>query len=233
MNWYMKRYLLLLIPLLVSCGSARYASRGFKTADVQEYAFLKPCAHLVRYDTDGGYYHQGNTDIHTGIIVNLINAERFPFSEMIEADYQGEDKETLTWARNLEDIKQSQVERLRVPKALLKRLEGVPNRYGILIFSRGYNMTQDAYDKERREKAASKLIDRTAEKLTGISGLTNPTQNYTPSDPYGNLMICVVVDKQQQRVVYYAQQTPTFASDPKDNADVSGLLHALLKDFIY
>ncbi len=50
--------------------------------------------------------------------------------------------------------------------------------------------------------------------------------------PYGNEMACVVVDAQEQRVVYYCKQTPTFASHPKDNEDVSKLLHKLLKDFI-
>lgn len=53
-----------------------------------------------------------------------------------------------------------------------------------------------------------------------------------PSAPYGNEMACVVVDAQEQRVVYYCKQTPTFASHPKDNEDVSKLLHKLLKDFI-
>lgn len=93
-------------------------------------------------------------------------------------------------------------------------------------------MSETAYQKERLEKAASKVIDTAAEKLTGISGLTNPSRSYTPSDPYGNEMACVVIDAQEQRVVYYSKQTPTFASHPRDNADVSTLLHKLLKDFI-
>ncbi len=44
--------------------------------------------------------------------------------------------------------------------------------------------------------------------------------------------VCVVIDKEEKRVIYYAQEIPTFASHPKDNADVSKLLHKLLKDFI-
>lgn len=151
---------------------------------------------------------------------------------MLPADYQGEDSETLKWAKNLVDIKKNQVDRLRVPKSILKRMEGVDNRYGILIYSRGYNMTQEAYDKERLSKAASQVIDKAAESITGIGGLTNPSRSYIPSDPYGNSMVCVVIDKVEKRVIYYAQEIPTFASHPKDNADVSKLLHKLLKDFI-
>ncbi len=102
---------------------------------------------MVFYDTDGGYYNQANTDIATDVITQVINMERFPFTEVQPADYQGEDAETLKWAQNLVDIKSNQVSRLRVPKSVLKRLANVDNRYGILIYSRGYTMSQEAYDK--------------------------------------------------------------------------------------
>jgi hypothetical protein len=223
---------LLALLALMSCGSTRYATSGTKMSEIQEFAFLKPCAYMVFYDTDGGTYNQANTDIATNTIINVINSERFPFTDVLPADYQGEDSDVVTWAKNLDELKKSQVSRLRVPKSILKRMASVENRYGILIYSRGYNMSQDAYDKERLGKAASKIIDKAAESLTGIGGLTNPSRIYTPSDPYGNYMICVVIDKEEQRVVYYAQENPTFASHPKDNADVSKLLHDLLKDFI-
>ena len=211
---------LLVLLALVSCGSARYTGSGSsQVSNIQEFAFLKPCSYMVFYDTDGGSYSQQSSDVATDVISQIIN-------------YEGEDSETMTWALNLVDLKKNQVDRLRVPKSLLKRMESVDNRYGVLIYSRGYTMSQEAYDRERRTKAASKLIDKAAEKLTGISGLTNPSQSYIPNDPYGTYMVCVVIDKQEQRVIYYAQQVPTFASHPKDNADVSKLLHKLLKDFI-
>lgn len=116
--------------------------------------------------------------------------------------------------------------------AFLKRLDGVDNRYGLFIYSLGYTTTVNAYNRERITKAASKVVDRVAEELTGITGLTNPSGIYTPNDPYGNEMICVVIDKQEQRIVYYNKQNPTFASFPTDDDDVNKLLHKLLKDFI-
>ena len=128
--------LLAALLTLVSCGSTRYAGSGVKISEIREFAFLKPCAYMVLYDTDGGYYNQTNTDIATNIITSVIK------------------------------------------------------------------------------------------------NLTNPSGTYIPDDPYGNEMVCVVIDKQEQKVIYYAKQTPTFASYPKDNVDVSNLLHKLLKDFI-
>ena len=217
---------------LTACGSTRIAGSGVNISEISEFAFLKPCAYMVLYDTDGGYFNQQNSDIAANLITTIINSERFPFTDVMEADYSGKDKDALEWAKTLVEADAKKVSRLRVPKSLLERLNSVDNRYGIFIYSRGYTTTEEAYNKERAAKAASKVIDSAAEKLIGITGLTNPSRNYTPDDPYGNEMLCVVIDKQEKNVIYYAKQTPTFSSFPKDQKDVSDLLHNLLKDFI-
>ena len=217
---------------LAACVTTRHSS-GVKVSDIPELAFVQPYAYMVFYGDDGsGYYNQSSSDVASSVVSNVINAERFPFTDMIQADYQDANSDIATWAVNLTSIKKSQVDRLRVPKSLVSIINGSGLRYGILIYSYGYTMSEKAYQKERLEKTASKIIDTAAEKLTGIGGLTNPSRSYIPSDPYGNEMACVVVDAQEQRVVYYCKQTPTFASHPKDNEDVSKLLHKLLKDFI-
>ena len=232
----MKRLPLLLIPFvlltLASCGNARYTTSGTKLSDIREFAFLKPCAYMVLYDTDGRSLSQNNIDIATRLITNIISSERFPFTDVMEADYQGEDNDAVEWAWHITDIKKDQLDRMRIPKSILKRLDGVDNRYGLFIYSLGYTTTVDAYNRERITKAASKVVDRVAEELTGITGLTNPSGIYTPNDPYGNEMICVVIDKQEQRIIYFNKQNPTLASHPKDDGDVNKLLHKLLRDFI-
>lgn len=216
--------------LLFSCATTRQAS-GVKVSKIREFAYIKPCAYMVFYEDDGaGYYNQTNSDLASDVIANVINAERFPFTEMIPADYQGDNNDIFLWARNLTDIQTAQVDRIRVPKTLLSLISDSGQRYGILIYSYGYTMSVKAYEKERYQKAASKVIDTAVEKLTGIGGLTNPSRTHIPSDPYGNEMSCVVVDAEEQRVVYYRKQTPAFASHPRDNEDVSKLLHKLLKD---
>ena len=86
--------------------------------------------------------------------------------------------------------------------------------------------------REKVEKAASKVLDSAIEKLTGISGLTNPSKNYYVSDPYGNILYCAVVDSQTDEVVHFVNETPTLASHPTENRDVNELVHKLLKEFI-
>jgi len=221
-----------LMLAFTACGTTRHTT-GVKMSDIPEFAFIQPCAYMVFYGDDGtGYYNQASSDVASQVIASVINSERFPFTDMISTEYQGDNNDIFQWAQNLTEIKAAQVDRLRVPKSLMSLLNANGQRYGLLIYSYGYTMSEEAYQRERIEKAASKVIDTAAEKLTGISGLTNPSRSYIPSDPYGNMMVCVVVDAQEQRVVYYAKQIPTFASHPKDNADVSNLLHKLLKDFI-
>lgn len=98
----MKRLSLLLIPFvlltLASCGNARYTTSGTKLSDIREFAFLKPCAYMVLYDTDGRSLSQNNIDKATRLITNIISSERFPFTDVMEADYQGEDNDAVEWA---------------------------------------------------------------------------------------------------------------------------------------
>ncbi len=229
----MKRIVIAVMALLTlaSCGTTRY-STNVKIANIREFAFIQPCSYMDLFDTDGGYYSQYYSDKAAQTVVDVINSERFPFSEMLPADYTETNSDALAWAKILVDIKRSQLDRMKVPKSLITLLQGSQDRYGVFIYTRGYLTTNEAYEQEKREKATSKVIDNVAEKLTGIQGLTNPSRNYTPNDPYGNEILCVVIDKEEGRLVYYAKKTPTFSSHPTDNGDVSDMLHDLLKDFI-
>ena len=232
----MKRVIIAMTALLVlaSCGTTRHSS-GIKMKEIKEFAFIQPCAHIDMFWTDGGYYNQPNTDLAAQMVTNVINSERFPFSEMIPADYYAKDganNDALQWAAGLPNIKASDIDRMRVPKSLIKLLGNNKERYGVFIYTYGYVTSVEAYEKEKREKEFSKAVDDLAESLTGVKGLTNPSRDYTPNTPYGNEMVCVVIDKEENRLVYYAKKTPSFPSHPTDDEDVRNMLHDLLKDFI-
>ena len=219
--------------LAAACGPSRYTSSSFNLASVPEYAFIEPYSYIVLYGDDGkGYYNEQSSAQATNIITNLINSERFPFSDMIPADYDGENEDIQKWMRTFPDVDPSKADRLRVPKSLKKMLDKSGLRYGVVIYSYGYVQTKKGYQKEKVEKAASKVIDTAIEKLTGISGLTTPSRDYSVSSPYGNVLYCAVIDGETDRVVHFVNETPTFASHPGENSYVSELLHKLLKEFI-
>ncbi len=219
--------------LAAACGPSRYTSSTFNLASVPEYAFIEPYSYIILYGDDGkGYYNEESSATATNIISNIINSERFPFSDMIPADYDGENEDIQKWMRTFPDVDPSKADRLRVPKSLKKMLDKSGLRYGVVIYSYGYVQTKKGYQKEKVEKAASKVIDTAIEKLTGISGLTTPSRDYSVSSPYGNVLYCAVIDGETDRVVHFVNETPTFASHPGENSYVSELLHKLLKEFM-
>ena len=208
--------------LAAACGPSRYTSSTFNLASVPEYAFIEPYSYIVLYGDDGkGYYNEASSATATRTISNIINSERFPFSDMIPADYDGENEDIKNWMRTFPNVDPSKADRLRVPKSLRKMLDKSGLRYGIVIYSYGYVQTKAGYQREKVEKAASKLIDGAIEKLTGISGLTNPSKNYSVDSPYGNVLYCAVIDGETDRVVHFVNETPTFASHPEETSYVS------------
>ena len=219
--------------LVAACGPSRYTNSSVNLAAVPEYAFIQPYSYIVLYGDDGkGYYNEESSATATRLISDIINSERFPFSDMVQADYDGENEDIKNWVRTFPNVDPGKADRLRVPKSLKKMLDKSGLRYGVVIYSYGYVQTKKGYQREKVEKAASKVIDKTIESLTGIRGLTTPSQNYSVDSPYGNVLYCAVVDGETERVIHFVNQTPTFASHPEESSYVSELLHKLLKEFI-
>ena len=224
---------LLTLLALTACGASRHTASDVNLAAIPEYAFIQPYSFIVCYGDDGkGAYDKDDSQKATTLISNIINSERFPFSDMIRADYAGANVDIQNWFRTLEDVDPEKASRLRVPKSLRKLVDDSGLRYGIVVYSYGYTQTKVGYQREKLEKAAGKVIDKAVESLTGIRGITNPSQNYSVGDPYGNVMYCAVIDGETDRVVHFVKEVPTFASHPTESGDVSELLHKLLKEFV-
>lgn len=226
--------LALAVVALAACGASRHTASDVNLSAVREYAFFQPYAYIVCYGDDGkGYYDEGDCRQATSIISNIINSERFPFSDEIAMDYQDENADVRKWIRTFPDFDPAKIDRLRVPKSLRRKIDESGLRYGIVIYSYGYTQTKVGYQREKMEKAAGKLIDKAVESLIGIKGLTTPSQNYSVGDPYGNILYCAVIDGDTDRVVHFVREVPTLASHPTETRDVSELLHKLLKEFIH
>ena len=224
---------LLALLALTACGASRHTSSDVNLSAIPEYAFIQPYSFIVCYGDDGkGKYDEGDSRKATSLITNIINSERFPFSDMIRADYSGANVDMQNWFRTFEDIEPDKYSRLRVPKSLRKLIDESGLRYAVVVYSYGYTQTVRGYQLEKVEKAAGKVIDKAIESLTGIRGLTNPSQNYNVSDPYGNIMFCAVIDGETDRVVHFVKEVPTFSSHPTESGNVNELLHKLLKEFI-
>ena len=216
-----------------ACGPSRHTSSDVNLSAIREYAFIQPYSYIVCYGDDGkGYLDKDDCRKATELITSIINSERFPFSDDIEVDYDDDDAPIRKWIENFPDVDPTKIDRLRVPKSLCKLIESKGLRYGIVIYSYGYTQTVKGYQREKVTKAAQQAIDSVVKSITGISGLTNPSQSYYVNSPYGNVLYCAVVDAEADRVVHFVEEVPTLASHPTTRADVSELLHKLLKEFI-
>ena len=88
--------------LLTACGVSRYTNSTVNLASVPEFAFVQPYSYIVLYGDDGkGYYNESSSKGATNIISSIINSERFPFSDMIPADYEGENADIQSWLKRL------------------------------------------------------------------------------------------------------------------------------------
>ena len=136
--------------LVAACGPSRYTNSNVNLASVPEYAFIEPYSYIVLYGDDGkGYYNEQSSAQATNIITNLINSERFPFSDMIPADYDDANSDIAKWLRTFPDVDPSKADRLRVPKSLKRMLDQSGLRYGIVIYSYGYVQTKAGYQREK------------------------------------------------------------------------------------
>ena len=135
--------------LVAACGPSRYTNSSVSLASVPEYAFIQPYSYIVLYGDDGkGFYNEESSATATRLITNIINSERFPFSDMIPADYDGENEDIKKWMRTFPDVDPAKADRLRVPKSLKKMLDKSGLRYGVVIYSYGYVQTKKGYQKE-------------------------------------------------------------------------------------
>ena len=211
---------------VTSCGPSRYTANVNLSA-IDEFAFIEPHARVTYYETKKGYYHDQLSADAARVLNTVISLERYPFSDVIEMDYQGEDSNIRKWLESFPDVDPARAGRLRVPKDLCRVIENSGHRYGVVVYSYGYIQSEEARRMERIEKAVDKVLDAALEKITGEKSNTTSSSS---SSPYGNVMYCTVVDAQEAEVVHFVQEVPFFASHPTDRGDVSSLSQSLLKD---
>lgn len=215
------------ILAVTSCGPSRYTANVNLSA-IDEFAFIEPHARVTYYETKKGYYNDQLSADAARVLNTVISLERYPFSDVIEMDYKGEDSNIRKWMESFPDVDPARAGRLRVPKDLCRVIEDSGHRYGVLVYSYGYIQSEEARRMERLEKAVDKVLEAAVEKMTGEKSTSSSSSS--TSSPYGNVMYCAVVDAQEAEVVHFVQEVPFFASHPTDRADVSSLSQSLLKD---
>ena len=153
-------------------------------------------------------------------MTSIVTTRRYPFSDVIAADYEGADKDVAKWIDTFSDIEPSDAKYLKVPKSLHDKIVASGHRYGIVLHSYGYIKSNDLYDKERMAKLVGDIV----------RAVFNSTPRYSSVEQYGNALYAAVIDTQTDRVVYFSRVLSN-ADHPLHRPHVTEQMRKLLKDF--
>ena len=224
-----------------SCGPVKYSSsENLNLRSVDEYAFIEPVADVLYYDRrNKPVYDYELSDEAADLITSIVSAQRYPFSRVINMDYDRSDREIRSWIQNIGSVSTSRLKKVRVPNDLLNAIERSGHRYGVVIFSTGYVRSREAILYEERSEAIGNVIgaaldaifskkDKDGEKKKSTY---EPYSNPENKTPYDCNMYCVVIDSARDEIVHYIHPVPFLEKDPLNGRDMDTMLSRLLRDF--
>ena len=228
-----------------SCGPVKYSSSvKLNLKSVDEYAFIEPVADILYYNNrNKPVYDPELSDEAADLIASLVSAQRYPFSDVIDLDYDRSDSKIRKWIQNIGSVSTSRLDRVKVPKELLKVIEDSGHRYGVVIFSSGYIRSREAIRYEETQEAIGNVIGAAITAIVNSNKKDSdkdkdkkdtsyrPYSNSQNKTPYDCNMYCVVIDSESDEIIHYIHPIPFFEKDPLDGSDMDTMLSRLLSDF--
>ena len=212
--------LLLAAVMFSSCG-ATYTASGTNVSKIDELALIEPIALVYYFDSpNSSHLDSSLVAASEQLLTDLLTTTRYPFTDPVPADYEGNGEPIANWIGNFASLESSDIKSLKVPKALTELIKSTGHRYGIVIHAYGYIESNEAYDQEKLEELVGNII-RTA--------LDKPKQ-YTAGDQVGNALYTAVIDTQTDRVVYF-NSVLSNADHPLSRRNVSSQMKSLLRKF--
>ena len=114
--------------MLTSCMTSRYNS-GVNVSQIDELAFIQPRAYQLFFSTNTSSRVESLSEASEDLMEDLITSYRYPFSDMVAADYAGKDKDIARWIDGFSDLEVSDAKNLRVPKGLHDKIVAFPTTY--------------------------------------------------------------------------------------------------------
>ena len=125
--------ILLVASMLSSCGTT-YSASGTNVSKIDEFALIEPKSIVLYFDSpNSGYRDSSLTAGSEQLLTDIITSSRYPFTDPVPADYNGEGASIAKWIDAFSDLRSSDIPRLRVPKALTDLIKSTGHRYGIVV----------------------------------------------------------------------------------------------------
>ena len=222
-----------ILTAVTACGPTRY-STDFDPKTVVDYAFIEPYSHIIYYDErNNPRYDASLSKEAANLMRDLIDTEFPHFSRPIRMDYQGADASVARWLDSFTEMSASRASRLKVPKALVRKVRKTEYRYGIALYSYGHIQSEGARRLEQVERATVRAIERLSDEIADKNKKKRPYHPYIPStQPYSNTIYYVIFDSKTSKIVDLGFDNNVFHSNPVDIYDVRNSLESLLKDVL-
>ena len=205
--------------MLSSCATT-YTAKGTNVSKIDELAFIEPRSLIYYFSPESGYLDSSLVVGSEELITEIITSSRYPFTDPVAADFEGEGASIAKWIDRFSDLESSDIPRLKVPKALTELIKSTGHRYGIVVHAYGYIKSNELYDQEKLEELVGNII-RT---------VFDEPKRYTASDQVGNALYTAVIDTQTDQVIYF-NSVLSNADHPLSRRDVGSQMKNLLKKF--
>jgi hypothetical protein len=202
-----------------SCATT-YTASGTNVSKIDELAFIEPRSLMYYFSPESGYLDSSLVAGSEELITEIITSNRYPFTDPVAADYEGEGASIAKWIDRFSDLESSDIPRLKVPKALTDLIKSTGHRYGIVVHAYGYIKSNELYDQEKLEELVGNII-RT---------VFDEPKRYTAGDQAGNALYTAVIDTQTDRVIYF-NSVLSNADHPLSRRNVGSQMKSLLKKF--
>lgn len=212
--------IVLTATVTASCG-ASYSTGNVNVSKIDELALIQPKSLIAYYDAPGhGFIDPSLSRASEQLLTDLITSRRYPFTDPVPVDYNGDGSAIGKWIDSFMDLESSDIPRLRVPKALTALIKSTGHRYGIVVHANGYIESIETYNQEK----LAEFVDAVVSKVFEL------TKTYHAHEQAANALYTAVIDAETGRVVYF-NSILSNADYPLDRGDVGGQMNRLLRKF--
>jgi len=208
--------------VLVSCGTSRYVS-GVPAGSAAPAALIEPLSYLTYIQSNGqeSYDPEGSDESQKLLADAFTKTYQGLAGILSAADSDNSDGvrnslEALTMINNPKGLEQSEV-----PAPVRNLLLSNGYRYGLLVYSDGFTRDKKNYARAVAGNAVLAIV--TAVLTLGMVSV------YGIEAPYGSRVYLMVVDAQEDRILYYDSTAGEL--NPLEAKHVNRQVERLLKNF--
>ena len=196
----MKRIILGAIAVLVlaSCANTKYAPESLRN-NLDNVAILTPMSYIDYVDESGHAWPDDSLSaMSQEVLINALYNSALPISKYIPVNFLAAGENFENEIAALERVDPKNVPNLTIPRYIDQLLEENGERFGVMLFSYGFERDRKGYAKEVAADVAATVLSTALAVLLGIGvstyGVTAKNESH---------IFAVIYDSLADSVVFY------------------------------